>query len=261
MCRMFPDEPSLLLSVSFRLPPDKVAHARVRYGDVQPRRRLLAGDAPSSSPPSSSASAANGRNVPWPKPSTRSYNDIMQAITEKKITVHSSRQRVTARHLQVILNNVQRSLSLTVRRDGGWNEEADSKLLRTLAAPKKNPQAKLKAIKDAERPMALKDASPNAMIDDTDANGQDPIPMEMEHYMEPSAEATEPNHDPHHIAAEMQPPTPSGSASSPSSSSASSSSQSTPKAELRRRIMELEANLSEAPQDLCQANEALGLNR
>ena len=216
--------------------------------------RLVPGDAPSSSPPSSSASAANGRNVPWPKSSTRSDNDIMQAITEKKITVHSSRQPVTARHLQVILNNVQRSLSLTVGRDGGWNEEADFKLLRMLAAPKKNyPQAKLKAIKDAERPMALKDASPNAMIDDTDANGQDPTPMEMEHYMEPS--------DPHHMASEMQPPTPSGSASSPSSSSASSSSQSTPKAELRRRIMELEANLSEATQDLWQANEALGLNR
>ena len=85
--------------------------------------------------------------------------------------------------------------------------------------------------------------------------------------MEPSAEATEPNHDPHHIGievpqpSEMQPPTPSGSASSRSSSSASSSSQSTPKAELRRRIMELEANLSEATQDLWQANEVLGLNR
>ena len=96
--------------------------------------------------------------------------------------VHSSRQPVTARHLQVILNKVQRSLNLTVGRDSGWNEEADFKLLRMLAAPKKNyPQAKPKAIKDAERPMALKDASPNAMIDDTDVNGLDPTPMEMEH--------------------------------------------------------------------------------
>ena len=95
---------------------------------------------------------------------------------------------------------MQRSLKLKIGRDGGWNAEADFKLLRMLATPKKNyPPARPKAVKDAQRPMALEGASPSAVIDDTDVNGPDPTPMEMERYMEPSAEATEPNHDPPHI--------------------------------------------------------------
>ena len=78
---------------------------------------------------------------------------------------------VTVHYLEVTLNNVQRALKLMVGRDGGRNQGADCELLRLLATPKKvGLQAKPKAMKNAQRPMASEDRSPKTVIHDAPAN-------------------------------------------------------------------------------------------
>ena len=130
----------------------------VAFGDGAAYLRLVPDNTPQ--PPSSTPSAANARNVPWPSSTSRLDEQIHKAIKEGKVEVHSSRQPLTKKRLQVALNNIQRAFDLKVGVTGAWNQEADFKLLRLLASAKKtysHGNNTPKAIEDAPDELAIED--------------------------------------------------------------------------------------------------------
>ena len=143
----------------------------VAFGDGAAYLRLVPDNTPQ--PPSSTPSAANARNVAWPSSTSRLDEQIHKAIKEGNVEVHSSRQPLTKKRLQVALNNIQRALDLKVGVTGAWNQEADFKLLRLLASAKKtysHGNNTPKAIEDAQDELAIEDEK----MDDDVAIGTSP---------------------------------------------------------------------------------------
>ena len=236
----------------------------VAFGDGAAYLRLVPDNTPQ--PPSSTPSAANARNVPWPSSTSRLDEQIHKAIKEGKVEVHSSRQPLTKKRLQVALNNIQRALDLKVGVTGAWNQEADFKLLRLLASAKKtysHGNNTPKAIEDAPDELAIEDEK----MDDDVAIGTSPTAAATSSVDDPGlAVVSSDNMVLENKGEENEGDvrTPSKDMdvddSSDSSSSSSSSSSSTHKSTLRRRIAELQGMLEETTEDLVAANTALGLN-
>ena len=130
---------------------------------------------PTTTPPPAAPTATR---VPWPASNTRCDDKIYEAIKDGKAVIHSTREPMTKKTMQVAMNNIQRALSLKVGATGGWSVDADLRLLRFLASSKK-PYAKgnrAKAIKDADNMLAIKDKPAADGDDDDDEPVDDDIP-------------------------------------------------------------------------------------
>ena len=199
-------------------------------------------------------------------------------IKDGKVTVHSTRQPMTKRLMQIAISNIQRSLRLAPGADGGWKLEADLKLLRLLASTKKastKGNNHIKSIKDAKGMLAIKDKSEN----DDDPTGLSSmpsgstdghVPQDIDHSMSDGVMIDNDGHvseyidpgnpeyihpgNPEYEAMDIDPPSDPDSSSSSSSSCSksnySSSSSSTHKSTLRRRVLELEGMLESTTEDL-----------
>ena len=121
--------------------------------------------------------------VPWPTSNTRNDEEIYEAIKDGKAAIHSTREPMTKKELQVSMNNIQRGLKLKGGAGGGWSVEADLKLLRLLASSKK-AYAKgnhAKAIKDVDKVLAIEDKQ-----DDDDTQFGDTLAMENTNLDDPT---------------------------------------------------------------------------
>ena len=103
----------------------------------------------------STAKASNPNPTPTPRPSwdnkKRDDENILKAIVSKEIKVHDTRLPMTATELRIAMNNIQRSLKMTVQMKGKWSPEATACLIKMSGKPKRNSTASGSgAIADAE---------------------------------------------------------------------------------------------------------------
>ena len=92
--------------------------------------------------PASSSSAAPGPSetaraygTPWGV--TRDEQLMMATIVSGDVPVHAARMPMSSTSLQVILNNIQKSLQLVVGQNGGWSVIANEQFFKILAKPKR----------------------------------------------------------------------------------------------------------------------------
>ncbi|OLP78067.1 hypothetical protein AK812_SmicGene41801 [Symbiodinium microadriaticum] len=170
----------LLLLERLRTP-----EARFQYRMEQRLKKALLRLAPASSSsdapaPSETAEARPpSSSMPWG--ATRNDEQIMAAINGGNVLVHPTRLPKTSSALQVVLNNIQKSLKLVVGQNGGWSNLANEYLLKMLAKPKRVRK---------EKP-AIMDAQPAAIVDDVDKN-DNPLKIDDNAAGEPKEDA---NHE------------------------------------------------------------------
>ena len=130
----------------------------VMFRDGEAFLRLTPG-APASSVPTSSASASttDAATAAPPWGIVRDDAAMMNAIDKNEVQVHSSRLPMSAKDLGTMLNNVQRTLKMTIGKNGEWSSEANKLFLKQLAKCKRIAKTIPQAILDA--PLAIEDAN------------------------------------------------------------------------------------------------------
>ena len=137
----------------------------VAFRDGEAFLRLTPAKAPAPSP------------APAPRPSwdnnKRDDENIMRAIVAKEIKVHDTRVPMTAADLRVAMNNIQRSLKMTVQMQGKWSPEATACLIKMLGRPKRRRTASgSNALADKEPERNILEQ--NAPADGSDGKGHEP---------------------------------------------------------------------------------------
>ena len=137
----------------------------VAFRDGEAFLRLTPAKAPAPSP------------APAPRPSwdnnKRDDENIMRAIVAKEIKVHDTRMPMTAADLRVAMNNIQRSLKMTVQMQGKWSPEATARLIKMLGRPKRRSTASgSNALADKEPEHNILEQ--NAIADGSDGKGHEP---------------------------------------------------------------------------------------